>query len=76
MEKGFVTSEIKSNISEITFGTPKSNSLPSEKIKKLAQTILDEAAKEEVKATLLKSECDTAFCARASVDESLAINES
>jgi enoyl-CoA hydratase/carnithine racemase len=46
----FVTSEIKNNISEITFGTPKSNSLPGEILEKLAQTILDEAAKEEVKA--------------------------
>ncbi len=50
----FVTSEIKNNISQITFGTPKSNLLPREILEKLAQTILDEAAKEEVKAILLK----------------------
>ena len=70
----FVTSEIKNNISEITFGTPKSNSLPGEILEKLAQTILDEAAKEEVKAILLKSEGEKAFCAGASFDELLAIN--
>lgn len=75
MEKGFVTSEIKNNISEITFGTPKSNSLPGEILEKLAQTILDEAAKEEVKAILLKSEGEKAFCAGASFDELLAIND-
>ena len=69
----FVTSEIKNNISEITFGTPKSNSLPGEILEKLAQTILDEAAKEEVKAILLKSEGEKAFCAGASFDELLAI---
>lgn len=71
----FVTSEIKNNISEITFGTPKSNSLPGEILEKLAQTILDEAAKEEVKAILLKSEGEKAFCAGASFDELLAIND-
>ena len=71
----FVTSEIKNNISEITFGTPKSNSLPSEILEKLAQTILDEAAKEEVKAILLKSEGEKAFCAGASFDELLEIND-
>ena len=75
MEKGFVTSEIKNNISEITFGTPKSNSLPGEILEKLAKTILDEAAKEEVKAILLKSEGEKAFCAGASFDELLAIND-
>ena len=71
----FVTSEIKNNISEITFGTPKSNSLPGEILEKLAQTILDEAAKEEVKAILLKSEGEKAFCAGASFDELLEIND-
>ena len=71
----FVTSEIKNNIAEITFGTPKSNSLPSEILEKLAQTILDEAAKEEVKAILLKSEGEKAFCAGASFDDLLEIND-
>ena len=32
----FVTSQIKDQISEITFGTPKSNSLPSEILEILA----------------------------------------
>lgn len=71
----FVTSEIKSNIAEITFGTPKSNSLPSEILEKLAQTILDEAAKENVSLILLKSEGEKAFCAGASFDELLDIND-
>ena len=45
----FVTSQIKNQISEITFGTPKSNSLPGEILEKLAQTILTEGEKPEVK---------------------------
>ena len=71
----FVTSQIKNQISEITFGTPKSNSLPSEILEKLALTILTEGAKPEVKAILLKSEGEKAFCAGASFDELLEIND-
>lgn len=71
----FVTSEIKNNIAEITFGTPKSNSLPGEILEKLAQTILDEGSKNEVKAILLKSEGEKSFCAGASFDELLEIEE-
>ena len=75
MNKGFVKSELKNNISEITFGTPKSNSLPGEILELLAQTILNEGAKEEVKAILLKSEGEKAFCAGASFVELLEIEE-
>lgn len=71
----FVTSELKNNISEITFGTPKSNSLPGHILEKLAQTILDEGAKREVKAILIKSAGEKAFCAGASFDELLEIEE-
>lgn len=73
--EAFVTTEIKNNIAEITFGTPKSNSLPGHILEKLAQTILDEGAKDEVKAILLKSEGEKAFCAGASFDELLEIEE-
>ena len=71
----FVTSEIKNNIAEITFGTAKSNSLPGAILEKLAQTILDEGTKKEVKAILLKSAGEKAFCAGASFDELLEIDE-
>lgn len=75
MSEAFVTSQINNSIAEITFGTPKSNSLPGEILEKLAQTILDEGAKPEVKAILLKSEGEKAFCAGASFDELLEIEE-
>lgn len=71
----FVTSEIKNNIAEITFGTAKSNALPGTILEKLAQTILEEGAKNEVKAILVKSKGEKAFCAGASFDELLAIDE-
>ena len=75
MNNGFVNQELKNHISEITFGTPKSNSLPGEILEKLAQTILDEGEKKEVKAILLKSAGEKAFCAGASFDELLEIKE-
>lgn len=75
MNNGFVNQELKNNISIITFGHPKSNSLPGEILELLAQTILNEGAKEEVKAILLKSEGEKAFCAGASFDELLSIDE-
>ncbi|EKB57839.1 enoyl-CoA hydratase/isomerase family protein [Bergeyella zoohelcum] len=75
MKEAFVTSEIKNHIAHITFGTPKSNSLPGHILEKLAQTILDESAKAEVKALLIRSEGEKAFCAGASFDELLEIEE-
>ncbi|MDR2204608.1 MAG: enoyl-CoA hydratase/isomerase family protein [Flavobacteriaceae bacterium] len=71
----FVSSEIKNRIAEITFGTPKSNSLSGEILEKLSQTILNEAAKPEVKAILLKSAGEKTFCAGASFDELLEIKD-
>lgn len=75
MNNGFVTQELKNNISEITFGTPKSNSLPGEILELLAKTILESGKDRNVKAILLKSEGEKAFCAGASFDELLEIEE-
>ena len=75
MNNGFVTQELKNNISEITFGTPKSNSLPGEILELLAKTILESGKDRNVKAILLKSEGEKAFCAGASFDELLDIEE-
>lgn len=75
MNNGFVTQELKNNIAEITFGTPKSNSLPGEILEKLAQTILESGKDENVKAILLKSAGEKAFCAGASFDELLEIED-
>lgn len=71
----FVRAELKNSVAEITFGTSKSNSLPGAILEKLAKTILEEGGKKEVKAILLKSEGEKAFCAGASFDELLEIAE-
>ena len=75
MNNGFVTQELKNNIAEITFGTPKSNALPGEILEKLAQTIIESGKDENVKAILLKSAGEKAFCAGASFDELLEIDD-
>lgn len=75
MNEAFVNSEIKNSIAEITFGTPKSNSLPGEILEKLAQTILNDGANDDVKAILVRSAGEKAFCAGASFDELLEIDE-
>lgn len=75
MTDEFVISELKNGISEITFGTPKSNALPGKILEQLAQTILDEGAKKEVKAILLKSAGEKSFCGGASFDELLEIED-
>ena len=71
----FVHTELKNNIAEITFGTPKSNSLPGEILELLAKIILESGKDENVKAILLKSEGEKSFCAGASFDELLEIEE-
>ena len=75
MNNGFVTQELKNNIAEITFGTPKSNALPGEILEKLAQRIIESGKDENVKAILLKSAGEKAFCAGASFDELLEIDD-
>ena len=73
--KNFVKSEIRNHIAIITFGTEKSNAMPINILEKLAQTILIEGQKKEVKAILLQSAGEKAFCAGASFDELLQIKD-
>ncbi|MDO4224987.1 MAG: enoyl-CoA hydratase/isomerase family protein [Bergeyella zoohelcum] len=73
--EAFVQTEIKNGVAEITFGTAKSNALPIAILEQLSQTIYAEAQKEEVKIILLKSYGDKAFCAGASFDELLEIQD-
>lgn len=75
MENGFVNISYSNGISTIEFGHPKSNSLPSVILEQLASCILEEAKKEQTKAILLKSQGEKAFCAGASFDELLEIQD-
>lgn len=72
---GSVEFDIKEHIGTITFGHPQSNSLPGKTLQLLAQTISDLGADASVRVIILKSLGNKAFCAGASFDELIAIND-
>ncbi|MEY3586671.1 MAG: hypothetical protein RLZZ243_1735 [Bacteroidota bacterium] len=75
-EQGFVDVELSaSGLGTITFGHPMSNSLPGKILRKLAETITQLGADPSVKVILLKSDGDRAFCAGASFDELISIED-
>tara|TARA_Y100000746_G_scaffold126906_1_gene108676 strand:+ start:996 stop:1751 length:756 start_codon:yes stop_codon:yes gene_type:complete len=67
--KGSVTLEIKDSIGTIEFYHPQSNSLPSNVLEKLTQTIEKCGKDDNIKVIILKSRGDRVFCAGASFDE-------
>lgn len=76
MEEAYVKSEILGNgIQEIEFFHPSHNSLPSDVLAKLANTINDAGKNEEVKVIILKSGGDRTFCAGASFNELVSIED-
>ncbi|MBM3454489.1 MAG: enoyl-CoA hydratase/isomerase family protein [Bacteroidetes bacterium] len=75
-EQGFVSYEVSEvGVGTITFGHPLSNSLPGKILRKLADTITELGKQNEVKVLVIKSEGDKAFCAGASFDELMTIND-
>lgn len=75
-EQGNVTFEInETGIATIEFFHPMSNSLPGKVLNKLANTITELGNKENVKVIILKSAGDRAFCAGASFDELISIDD-
>lgn len=75
-DQGFVNFEISENgIGTINFGHPMSNSLPGKILRKLAETITELGKNDAVKVIILKSEGEKAFCAGASFDELISIND-
>ncbi|KUG25655.1 methylglutaconyl-coa hydratase [hydrocarbon metagenome] len=73
--KGKVTSSNQNRICRISFYHPKSNSLPSSLLNELAETITNAGNNEDVIVIVLQSEGEKAFCAGASFDELIAIND-
>lgn len=66
---------IRDSIATVTFSHPKSNSLPSALLTRLAKEIGTLAANSGIKAIVLRSEGDKAFCAGASFDEMKAVTD-
>ncbi|WKZ69289.1 MAG: enoyl-CoA hydratase/isomerase family protein [Melioribacteraceae bacterium] len=73
--EGKVTTSIENNIGTISFYHPKSNSLPGAILNELAETITKVENQENVNVIILKSKGDKAFCAGASFDELISIND-
>jgi methylglutaconyl-CoA hydratase len=69
----YVKLDIKEGIGTIEFFTEQSNSLPGDILKKLAETIMEAGENPEIKVIILKSGGDRTFCAGASFDELIAI---
>ncbi len=72
---GTVSSFVVDGIADVSFGHPKSNSLPASVLQALAAEITSLGARDDVKAILLRSYGTSAFCAGASFDELSAIRD-
>ena len=71
----YVKLKIENGIGTIEFFHPQSNSLPSHVLNKLSETITAAGKNDEVKVIILRSGGDRAFCAGASLDELMAIED-
>lgn len=74
VNQGYVNYSIsEEGIATVEFGHPLSNSLPGKILNKLAESISELSEHNAVKVIILKSSGDRAFCAGASFDELLSI---
>jgi methylglutaconyl-CoA hydratase len=72
-ENGSVTNKVEKGVGEITFMHPRSNSLPGELLRSIAQAVDQMAIDNNVRVVVLRSAGEKAFCAGASFDELLAV---
>ena len=73
--EAYVKQNIENNIATIEFFHPEQNSLPGAILAQLANTITEVGNNPEVKVILLKSGGERTFCAGASFQELIAIND-
>ena len=75
-EQGNVAIDInEKGIATIEFSHPLSNSLPGKILQKLANTITEAGTNDSIKVIILKSAGERAFCAGASFDELISIDD-
>ena len=74
-QEAYVNLSVTEGIGIIEFFTPQSNSLPGAILAKLANTVTEAGNDPKIKVIILKSGGDRAFCAGASFDELLAIED-
>jgi len=75
MENGHVKVDTQSGIATISFFHPQSNSLPGALLRELGDTITRVSNDSETVVIVLRSEGEKAFCAGASFDELIAIQD-
>lgn len=75
MTEAYVKQQIQNNIATIEFFHPEQNSLPGAILAQLANTISEVGNMSEVKVIILKSGGDRTFCAGASFQELIAIED-
>lgn len=75
MNNAYVKNEIENHVATIEFFHPKGNSFPSVQLEKLIQTIQDLGENEDARVIVLKSAGEKVFCAGASFDELLLIED-
>ncbi len=75
MENGHVKVDTQSGIATISFFHPQSNSLPGALLRELGDTITRVSNDSSTIAIVLRSEGEKAFCAGASFDELIAIQD-
>jgi methylglutaconyl-CoA hydratase len=71
---GLITSKFNDGIAEISFFHPQSNSLPGKLLMELATEIEKAGNDEKIKVIILKSDGEKSFCAGASFDELVSID--
>lgn len=75
LEQGKVMHTLNKGIATIEFYHPLSNSLPGKLLGELADTITELGGNDEVRVIILKSSGERAFCAGASFDELISIED-
>lgn len=75
MKNEYVNIKIENSIGIIEFFHPQSNALPSQILCQLAKIITEAGANDKIKVIILRSGGDKVFCAGASFDELIAIED-
>lgn len=75
MTEAYVKIKTENEVGYIEFFHPAHNSLPGDILAKLAQTITDAGTNDAIKVIVLKSGGDRTFCAGASFEELISIND-
>ena len=75
MEAYVKAEDIKEGISEISFFHPAHNSLPSDLLSQLASIITETGQRDDIKVIILKSFGNRTFCAGASFNELISIED-